>query len=67
MSVKNFSHAQNYQNLEGYEKFYVFWFFSPLYMYNSNTNSLIIVGSHLTKKERVLLQFVSLIDLINSL
>ena len=36
-------------------KFCVFWFlvfgfFSPLHMYNSNTDSLIIVGAHLTKK-----------------
>ena len=57
MNVKNFIHAQNYQNLEGNEKFYIFLFvfFFSLHMYNSNTNSLIIVGAHLKgKKQRVL-------------
>ena len=45
MSVKNFSFAQNYQNWKDVESF---MFFS-LYMYTNNTNSLIIVGAHLTK------------------
>ena len=45
ISVKNFSYAQNYQNWKDVESF---MFFS-LYMYTNNTNSLIIVGAHLTK------------------
>ena len=47
ISVKNFSYAQNYQNWKDVESF---MFFS-LYMYTNNTNSLIIVGAHLTKKK----------------
>ena len=48
MSVKNFSYAQNYQNWKDVESF---MFFS-LYMYTNNTNSLIIVGAHLTRKKK---------------
>jgi len=35
-------------------------------MYNSNTNSLIIVDAHLTKKKGYYVQFISLIDFIHS-
>ena len=50
MSVKNFSHiCTKLSKLEGYGKFYVFWFvfffFFPFHMYNSNTNRLITVGA----------------------
>ena len=54
--VKKFSYAQNYYNWNDMEVLcflvFGFWFlvFSPLHMYNSNTDSLIIVGAHLTKK-----------------
>ena len=47
--------------------FLVCLFFS-LYMYTNNTNSLIIVGAALTKKNKGhYIQFVSFIDLIDSL
>ena len=51
---------------------FMFYVFFPLHMYNSNTNSLIIVGAHLIflggrGGEGYYAQFVSLIDLIHSL
>ena len=51
MIVKNFSYPQNYQNRKDMESFLFFDFF-PLHIYNSNTNSQIIVGVHLMKKAR---------------
>ena len=36
-----------------YGKFYVFWFyvFFSFYLHTNNTNSLIIVGAHITEKK----------------
>ena len=47
--------------------FFGFMFFS-FYLHTNNTNSLIIVGATLTKKNKGhYIQFVSFIDLIDSL
>ena len=67
MSIKNFSHAQNYQNWKDMESFIFFGIlFFSFYMYTNNTSSLIIVGAHLAGKKGYYVQFVSLIDLIHS-
>ena len=51
ISVKNFSYAQNYQNWKIW-KFLCFWFmFFSFYLHTNNTNSLTIVGAHLTEKK----------------
>ena len=48
MSVKNFSHVQNYYNWKDMESLFVPP--PPSHMYNSNTNNLIMVGAYLMKK-----------------
>ena len=55
MTVKNFSHAQNCRNWKDVENFMFFdFFFLPFTcIIVASTNSLIIVGAYLTKKNQL--------------
>ena len=54
--------VKNWKDMENF----IFCLFFSLHMYNNNTNSLITADAHLMEKKGYYVQFVSLIDLINS-
>ena len=70
ITIKNFSHTQNYRIARIWEALYfLVCLFFAIHMYNSKlvTNSLIIVGAHLTKKKKDIILLGAMIDLIHSL